>query len=164
MIETALIDSARATLKGCSCCKKFKPPEEFHRDKNSLDGRAYYCKECANLKSRTWHSENTDNLDYKTKKKQAYVKNRFGISLSDYQDRLQKQDYKCAICKVELPTSGYFTHLDHCHKTGKIRQFLCTNCNRGLGHFQDNKEFLMEAVKYLQAHTEDGTQKEGSGQ
>jgi len=177
MIETALVDAERKggankytaytyvtdTEKRCSRCKEIKTHSEFHKDKKNIHGRglAYYCKKCANSKSREHTKRHAHELEYKHKKKGAYIKNRFQISLQEYQERLKAQDYKCAICKINLPESGYFTHLDHCHGSGKIRKFLCTNCNRGLGHFQDNMEFLMEAIKYLQAHTENGTQKEG---
>ena len=39
--------------------------------------------------------------------------------------------------------------LDHCHKTGKFRGWLCRKCNIGLGSFSDSKEILMLAIEYL---------------
>jgi len=42
------------------------------------------------------------------------------------------------------------THLDHCHKTGRIRGVLCNNCNTGLGKFYDDIELLKTAINYLQ--------------
>ena len=41
--------------------------------------------------------------------------------------------------------------VDHCHKTGNVRGTLCGSCNRAIGLFQDNKEFLTRAVKYLES-------------
>jgi hypothetical protein len=153
------------THKSCSCCGEMKLFSEFHNDKKNVKGncRAYYCKDCANEKTRKYNADNFNNPDYRLKKKQSYVKTRYGITLDDYQKKLKDQDNKCGICRTQLPSSGFFTHLDHDHATGKIRKFLCTNCNRGLGHFQDNQEFLMAAVEYLKAHTDDGNQKEGTG-
>ena len=41
-------------------------------------------------------------------------------------------------------------HIDHNHKTNKIRGILCGNCNMGLGHFKDNLDVLKNAIKYLE--------------
>ncbi len=53
----------------------------------------------------------------------------------------------CAICG-----HGEGLHIDHDHKTGKIRKRLCGNCNRGLGVFQENPGLLREAALYLERH------------
>ena len=44
-------------------------------------------------------------------------------------------------------------NVDHCHETGKIRGLLCHNCNRALGLFKDNVEFLERAILYLKGAT-----------
>jgi hypothetical protein len=41
-------------------------------------------------------------------------------------------------------------HVDHDHKTGLIRGLLCTQCNPGIGYFQDSIERLQLAIKYLE--------------
>ena len=41
-------------------------------------------------------------------------------------------------------------HIDHDHKTGKVRDILCGLCNKGLGQFSDSIEKLQNAIKYLQ--------------
>lgn len=67
---------------------------------------------------------------------------------------LERQGYKCLICAVGIGyefgrgTAGN-AHLDHCHRTGVIRGWLCGPCNRGLGAFSDNPEFLRAAADYL---------------
>jgi len=54
----------------------------------------------------------------------------------------------CEICKS--PTGPSF-HIDHCHKTGKYRGLLCSNCNSGIGLFGDNPERLRAAAEYLES-------------
>lgn len=54
----------------------------------------------------------------------------------------------CKICNQSC-SSGYKLSVDHCHLTGEIRGLLCLRCNKGLGYFKDNPEFLSKAIKYL---------------
>lgn len=67
---------------------------------------------------------------------------------------MDEQAWKCAICKDfgfkmrDNHISGL--NLDHFHSTGKVRGLLCHNCNRGLGLFQDNPEYLRQAALYLE--------------
>ncbi|WP_324605595.1 endonuclease VII domain-containing protein [Streptomyces niger] len=62
----------------------------------------------------------------------ALIKEQFGI---------------CPICLVPVPV-----HVDHDHKTGKVRGVLCFNCNSGLGKFQDDPDVLRRAIAYLEGN------------
>ncbi len=57
--------------------------------------------------------------------------------------------YKCEICRVELTERSRSAHLDHDHDSGKVRGILCTECNKGLGHFRDSSIALSCAVVYI---------------
>jgi len=37
-------------------------------------------------------------------------------------------------------------HLDHCHKTGKIRNILCRNCNQLRGHIDKDYQLIMKLI------------------
>ena len=115
------------------------------------------------MKSQAYHRKQIEinNVEYIRAKRSSRYKLQHKISLDEFESRLKAQNNKCKICGIHLESSGYTTHMDHDHKTGKLRDILCTNCNRGLGHFHDNTEILMEAIKYLQSHTDNGNQKEG---
>lgn len=39
--------------------------------------------------------------------------------------------------------------IDHCHKTGRFRGFLCSTCNSGIGFLYDNPLYVASALKYL---------------
>lgn len=58
-------------------------------------------------------------------------------------------DFRCEICGDEKAKP----QLDHNHATGQFRGFLCSNCNMGLGKFQDRADLLEAAVVYLRKHT-----------
>src|SRR5262249_53250223 len=42
-------------------------------------------------------------------------------------------------------------HLDHCHKTGAFRGWVCNACNNGHG-IMDNVERLEKRIAFLEAH------------
>lgn len=86
----------------------------------------------------------------------ADLKKRYGLSLDDYVTMLKTQDNKCAICyKEETAISRFGTPkrmaVDHCHTENKVRGLLCEKCNRGLGYFCDNSEYLLRAAEYLKS-------------
>jgi hypothetical protein len=66
--------------------------------------------------------------------------------------KLIEQKYSCAICKISASELDRELSVDHDHATDKVRGLLCSPCNIGLGIFQDNIEFLQEAIKYLKKH------------
>ena len=65
------------------------------------------------------------------------------------------KDYVCPICnkgEESLYNSNArcgVWNLDHCYTTNKFRGYLCTHCNKGIGHLQDNVPNLKRAIKYL---------------
>jgi len=77
----------------------------------------------------------------------------YSIPVSKYNELLKKQNRVCGICgkKETRKRKGKIVRLsiDHNHKTGQIRGLLCHNCNIGIGHFEDNVNFLLKAITYL---------------
>lgn len=147
------------TEKECSNCEKILPHSAFYKDKHGPKGLAYYCITCALEKQRVWHKEKSHLEEYVNRRRSSYMKMNYGITLDERNKLLEIQAFKCAICQCELEPHGTLTHTDHCHTTGKVRGILCTNCNRGLGHFKDSVEFLRAAIEYI-THNEYGTHKE----
>ncbi len=77
------------------------------------------------------------------------LKERFNLTILQYEEMLEIQNHSCAICKKlqsELPQR---LCVDHDHATGKIRGLLCHDCNQGLGKFKDSQFNLVEAIEYL---------------
>jgi Recombination endonuclease VII len=149
-MTTALVDGD--TLY-CKACDSYKVKTDFHKDSSSRRGHTYYCKTCATSKARKWHKDNTDNDEYKQAKRNSYFKTKYNLTLEERISLLREQEGACAICSTPLNPFGTHTHTDHDHRTGKVRGILCTNCNRGLGHFKDNIKFLESAMNYLQGNT-----------
>ena len=53
-----------------------------------------------------------------------------GVTTEDYDRLLAAQDGGCAICGN--PPKTRRLHVDHNHRTGKVRGLLCFRCNRAL--------------------------------
>jgi hypothetical protein len=92
-----------------------------------------------NKNARKWARENP------LKAKAIQLRYNYGIELPDYIALLCAQDGLCKIC-ARRPA----TDLDHNHATKQTRSVLCGNCNRALGLFDEDKETLLTAVRYLE--------------
>lgn len=77
---------------------------------------------------------------------------KFGITISRLEEMKEEQDNKCAICGN--PPHRRDLHIDHDHKTGKVRALLCHFCNAGLGYFRDDVDRMYLAIEYLMKHNE----------
>lgn len=97
-----------------------------------------------------WHERNPESR--KMAAWRGHVKDTFGITLDEYLER-KAGVLSCPICGVALAGEEAQTpHLDHDHKTGELREFLCGPCNRGLGMFGDDPDRLLSAAMYLMRH------------
>ncbi len=100
---------------------------------------------------------------YKQRRKQRYheagnkdvfraqsLKQKYGITLADYNRILLAQGGICKICGSNDPGRDPMFQVDHDHKTGKVRGLLCSKCNTGLAKFRDSAEHLRRAAAYLE--------------
>jgi len=93
------------------------------------------------------------------KRRERNLKDKYGISLEDYEVMLVEQKGCCAICGVNAKALQKeerrpLLFVDHCHATGKIRALLCSKCNSGLGFFDDRPDLLEKARKYIKRFAE----------
>ena len=139
-------------MKTCKICKKEKSLNEFYETKRNGVAYGYHgkCKECYVKKQQ----ENYDPL----KKRNENLKRCYGITLNEYNEMLEKQNGKCAICGT-TETKGRKSGrgggadvfaVDHCHDTGDVRGLLCHSCNRAMGLLGDNTHILQSMIEYLQ--------------
>lgn len=88
------------------------------------------------------------------------LKRHYGLSQASYEEMLEKQDHKCAVCGrkegCEIRGKSIKLAVDHCHDKGHIRGLLCVKCNRALGLFGDDPALLRVAADYLEHHAELG--------
>lgn len=99
-----------------------------------------YCNKRKNSKSFPKHIKYKDQLD--TRCKQC-IKSSSKL-LAKLRKKAPVKPKCCDICKKEKPLN-----LDHCRKIKKIRGWLCTECNTGLGKLGDNVEGIVNTLNYL---------------
>lgn len=80
--------------------------------------------------------------------RERFLVNTYGITTAQYDAMLRKQRNQCAICRTVTPKGlrGVF-HVDHCHKTGRLRGLLCDRCNRVFLPLVEKR--LPSILKYL---------------
>ncbi|GHU93519.1 hypothetical protein FACS1894156_0450 [Bacteroidia bacterium] len=138
-LDTAKTGRPKGTAKEfpakiCNVCHILKSIEEFDINQNAVAGktRRPTCKKCR---------KDIDGVALKSseKKRMETIK--------------PEVFFVCPICKkASIPGITANLVIDHNHKTGKAREWICDSCNTGLGRFQDNIELVQETIKYLKKH------------
>ncbi len=150
-------------MKLCKRCGATKPLEDFHKDKKSKDGHCFYCKECNKSKTRSYYASLDKTAEKARGKSRAedgeyrnyqYMK-KYGITLADYNELLEAQGGKCAICGItrEECNDKRALPVDHDHETGQVRGILCHSCNRAIGLLKDSPKNLRQAADYLERYS-----------
>ncbi len=125
--------------------KKYR---EANKDKTKKDKALYHKNN--RLKgleqSKNWAKNNRDKI------KNYELKNRFGITLEQYNQMFEDQQGCCAICGKHQSELKLSLCVDHNHDTGKVRALLCGKCNTGLGLLNEDIKILEQSIKYLKDH------------
>lgn len=128
-------------VRTCKVCGKIKKDYTFPFEGNAEKLDHEVCKKCHKKE------QQIINIDIKTYKISEDRKRKHGITNHDFKRMFKKQDGKCAICETQLNLLN--CHIDHDHKTNKVRGLLCPMCNTGFGMFYDNIDSLERAIKYI---------------
>jgi len=126
-------------MKKCSKCGIQKPLSEFYKDNSRKDKHQTKCKPCH------------ENVKFKSKV------GAYGISVTKFYEILDEQNHKCCICEEDLITKKH-RHIDHDHKTGKVRGILCHHCNTAIGLFKENVNIMKQAIDYISHHENENSQ------
>lgn len=100
--------------------------------------------------SRRWREQNPEK--YRANWKRNWCR-KYGITPEQRDALFQAQGRKCAMCGTPTPTGTRGWHIDHCHKTKKVRGILCHKCNLMLGFACDSTERLEAGIAYLSRHS-----------
>jgi Autographiviridae endonuclease VII len=133
--------------------KKYAEDAEYRKKKIKY-AAAYREANRAKVNAQLRHRYATDS-EYRAKEsargaklRRAKILRQHGMSMQDYEAMLARQNGACGIC--ERPFGPRRTPcIDHCHVTELVRGLLCSNCNVGLGFFDDSPIFARKASAYL---------------
>ena len=112
--------------------------------------KKYYGKYRQEIRERVKKQRAEDNTMYRNQ----WLRQKYGITVDDYNAMYEKQLGMCQICGVHSSELSKPLHVDHCHETGLVRALLCTRCNAGIGQFLENTETMLSAIEYLKIFKE----------
>lgn len=84
------------------------------------------------------------------KGKHYKYKQRYNISLEEFNTMFANQNGCCKICKRHQSVFSKTLNVDHVHETGEVRGLLCNQCNQALGLMKENKETIKSMLEYIQ--------------
>ena len=138
-------------------CKVDKPISEYYILRKGKTQPVYNprCKSCNYDVTTKYYKSLDEDVKNKFRKKnpcnsfeyrQKYrLKNKFGLTVEEYSAMIEKQDNKCKICGCDMNKP----HVDHNHKTGKVRHLLCHQCNTALGLLKEDTRILQNMISYI---------------
>lgn len=154
----ATLRRKRAKIALCRKCKQEKPWSEFQKSPSRRPfGLSSCCIPCDNARKAEQKRKNywSDLEAGRRQSRAANLKRNFGITIEEYETQFAKQKGLCGCCGEAETYIHHATNrtanlaVDHCHRTGRIRKLLCSNCNKGLGCFKDDPDRLQKAINYL---------------
>lgn len=86
----------------------------------------------------------------KRRSRRSHYLQRYGMTEEERDEMLRQQDGVCAICKMVDELGNW--HVDHCHKTKKVRAILCLPCNVMLGKLEKSPKRLTDMLTYILEH------------
>jgi hypothetical protein len=117
--------------------EKLKKQKKKYNNKHKKERKNYLEKNKENFK------------EVRRKYYQTVKFKKYNITKEEYVELFNKQNGRCNICGTHQSELKIALAIDHDHVTKKIRGLLCMKCNRGIGFFNDNTNFLLKAIEHL---------------
>jgi hypothetical protein len=102
-----------------------------------------------NAQHRAFYLRNADKARLRSRRKNWRT---WGIDPDAAQKALDTHKGRCKICRTTRPGGRGTWHVDHDHRTKKIRGVLCLRCNAGIGLLKEKPAILRRAADYLENH------------
>ena len=120
--------------KICNICHKLLSTAKFARNQNAKNNRPVRRPSCGECRKQL------EGKDATPKAKLEWSKN-----------KPENEPFECPICgKRTIAGVTSKVVIDHNHRTGKVRGWICDSCNTGIGRFKDDIELIKKAIKFLE--------------
>jgi hypothetical protein len=142
----------------CYDALRFAKRPELGKRKRARQAK-YYHQYYKDHRNKILHSKREKYADQDISwRRQTSLKQRYGLTLEDYDNLLQLQNGVCAICgrPPRGKTKGRRLYVDHDQTTGRVRGLLCPSCNTTLGQFNHDPAVLLAAINYLRRELPNG--------
>lgn len=141
-------------MKQCSRCGNSYTLDEFTKN-----GRGSYCRTCRKEYLKEYRLRNKEALAEKNRANTRRY--RYGISQEQYENMLEAQGHRCAVCKVPF-SDVVKPKIDHDHNCcpGKVtcgkctRGILCSACIAFAGLIETRFDTCVSMFEYLRLHIE----------
>jgi hypothetical protein len=119
-----------------------KQEEKERQKKYQRDNKEKIAREAKKYAVR-YQRENRERIAKEAKERG--IKNKYEkYNMTKQQIDEHKNTIACQVCGRET-----LICIDHDHNTGKVRGYLCTNCNLALGLVKDSTSILEKMILYL---------------
>jgi len=85
------------------------------------------------------------------KVRDKYLQKKYGITLEIYDQKLAEQNDCCALCGKHKSSFKRSLHVDHNHKTKKVRGLVCYYCNNKL-IFKHTRDTATKLKDYMDTY------------
>ena len=139
--------------------KKYRAahPREFtpeQREAKRAQERERYARKIGRPPRTVWGNFRADPKAYHLR---WLLEKRYGITLEQYNEMVEVQGGRCAICNKIPPGTSHISRrlaVDHDHVTGTVRGLLCSTCNTTIGMIDDSPGLLDKMRRYLGKHAQ----------
>ncbi len=149
-------------FKKCTVCKEVLTIDKFRRRRGGVGRQGQpllfpSCAVCSDSKIERIKKARTEKYTPDYFRDRA-LRNRYGISLREYDEMLMAQCGLCLVCD-RTPFEIYEDEsqmtallvVHHCHDSGRVIGLLCSTCNLGMGHLGDSPLLLRRAADIMEA-------------
>lgn len=121
--------------KVCNQCLTLKPIRFFAANQSRKDGSTIYRPTCMDCRS------GIDGVSNHNTRRDG----------STPEEPKTGEFWQCPICEKQgIVGVTVKLVLDHGHLTGDARDYICDSCNTGLGRFRNGKDFIRNALNFLE--------------
>jgi hypothetical protein len=96
--------------------------------------------------NKNWKEKNP--AQHKKLVRRHRLKKRYGLTEQQFDELLKNCDGKCKGCR-RMFSDKLKPHVDHDHKTGRVRGLLCFSCNTILGLAKDDPYILQRLISFM---------------